>query len=442
MAGNIRICNFAIMNLSHLTNHNNAEPGRIAYNAAMYLAVEEHDGKEMLVCRPRQQFLDNEDFMEIFARLGQTTELYTNPCCLRLITYENDNKGPFWYVTPGKYISLAQLMTEKDDLRVNEKWVDKTIAGLIEAVQYVNKHDNQILELTPHSILVTKDTKNLVTLMPPLSDFVSIKNIVWPKENEKLAPELFNIEEPDQRADIYGIGRIIQYLHPYPSLPYKYASLVSKSVSEKVSNRPKDAEALLSSINKRAKGSSIAQIIITASIVLGLLSLLVFYPWEEEPKHDFQDLIGADSTLFDDGALSKNSSLDPLVNTDIQSASEAEKARMLDDYLHDSIYMSMDTAYSLSPEMKEYQREMMKMSAEKYRTAFKLQARPILKKVYTKANMENQDLFLKKSQEANNQLLSIQEALTKQYQLDPTTSNRITAEVYDEVIDDIKKAWK
>lgn len=428
------------MNLSHLANRNYAEPGRIAYNSAMYIAIEEHNGKEMIVCRPHARFLENQEFMSIFANQGKATESYTNPQCIRYVSYDSDDRGPFWYMTPGKFISLAQLMVDKSGRRLDEKWVGETIEGLLETTRYVNSLGHYTLELTPNSVLVTKDALNQIVLMPPLTDFLPIKNQIWPTENEQLAPELFNIEEPDQRADIYGVGRIIQYLHPYPSLPYKYAGVVKKATSEKVGDRPANAPTMQMVISSRSKTASVTKIVSSIAVVVALFMFMIFYPWSSEPEHEFQDLIGADSTLFHDDVLSKSTSLDPLVNMDIQSATEAEKERILDDYLHDSTYMSMDTAYSLSPEMKEYQKQMMNLAAEKFRTAFKIQARPILQKVYLKENMVSQEKFIEMSNQANTQLINLQTALTKQYQLDPTTANRITAEVYDEVVDALKAA--
>lgn len=430
------------MNMSHLTNQNSAEPGRIAFNAAMYVAIEEHDSKEVLVCRPHPHLTDNEEYMEIFSRQGLITESFTNPHCLRYVSYESDERGPFWLMTQGKFVSLAQMMVEKTEMRLDEKWVDRTITDLLDAVQYVNNVQHVQLELTPQSILVSKDSKHSVMLMPPLTDFVPLKKTLWMKENEQIAPELFNIEVPDNRADLYGIGRIIQYLHPYPNLPYKYSALVKKAVSERVDHRPLNSGKFQSAIKKREKGGNVASIIATVSVIAALFMIVLLYPWEEEPKYDFQNLMGRDTTLFDDGVLTGNNYSDPLVNTDITSATEAEKERMLEDYLHDSIYMSMDTAYSLSPEMKQYQRQMMQMASEKFRAAFKIQAKPILTNMYTDENMKSQEKFLRVSNEANTKLVKIQESLTKQYQLDPSTATRIAGEVYDEILNTLKNNRK
>lgn len=430
------------MKLASLASRNYAEPGRIAFNAAMYIAIEEHNGKEMLVCRPHAHFLENEAFMRIFAQQGKATESFTTHRCLRYLDYGQDDRGPFWFMTPGKYISLAQLMVDKPNIRLEEKWVDSTINELLDVTQYLNNNGYSTLELTPHSVMVTKDAKNLVTLMPPLTDFLPLKNEIWEESDERLAPELFNVEEPDQRADLYGIGRIIQFLHPYPTLPYKYSALVKSVTGERVDTRPTSAAAMQSKINVRGKSSAVGRIAASVAVVLALFALLIFYPWSDDPQPNIEAINGVDSTLFDDDYLNgkqKQDSYDPLVNTDITSASEAEKERLLDEYMHDSTYMSMDTAVSLSPEMKEHQRQMMILAAQKFRTAFKIQARPILEGVYTKANLKDQETFMTASQLANEQLLRIQDALCNQYQIDPTTATRISGEVIDEVAEALKK---
>lgn len=426
------------MKLEYIANQNTVEQGRIAYNSAMYIAMKKQDGIQLLVCRPRQHLLGNERFMAIFAEQNKVTETFTTTQCLRYMAYEEDEQGPYWIMSTGKFTSLAQLMIDKPEKRLEETWLDNAIQTLIEAVEYVNKLQHYAIELTPNSILVTKDSSHTLVLMPPLTDFIAIKEDIWTKEDEQIAPELFNIEVPDNRTDIYGIGRIIQYLYPYSTLPYKYSAIVEKAVCERVDRRPTDASSLQQVIKTRTKRSNISRIVISVSAVLAFFALLLLYPWQEEKTYEFQDLIGADSTLFDDGVLTKSNSLDPLVNTDIQSASEAEKDRMLESYLNDSTYMSMDTAYSLSPEMKQYQREMMQIANEKFRTAFKIQARPILQKVYTKENFESQEKFLKESTEANKHLLNIQMSLAKQYKVDVNAANRIASEVYDEVVNALK----
>lgn len=276
------ISNFArqnaeFMKLATLAQRNYIEPGRIAYNAAMYVAVEEHNGKEVLVCRPHASFLQNEAFMKIFSMQKETTKSFTSPNILQYVSYSSDSRGAFWFMSPGKYTSLSQLMADKPNLRLKKQWVDKTIASLIDMVEYVNSQGLCTLELTPKSILLTRDARHQVVLMPPLSDFVLLKNEIWTDADEQLPPELFSIEDPDQRADVYGIGRIISYLHPYPSLPFKYKKLVKKAVSEHVDVRPFTVQKMRSTIATRHKSGRATQIIVTVGVVAALLALLLFF---------------------------------------------------------------------------------------------------------------------------------------------------------------------
>lgn len=430
------------MKLSTLASRNYTEPGRIAYNAAMYVAQETHDGKEVLVCRPHAEFLDNEAFMAIFRNQGQTTNSYTTTRCLRYITLLEDQRGPYWLMTPGRYTSLAQLLVDKPGIRLEQKWVDEGIADLLETVKYIHGFDHLALEITPQSLLVTKDIRNHFILMPPLQDFLPLKATIWKEQEQAIAPELFNVEEPDRRADLYAVACIIKHLCPYASLPYKYSSIVKAATTERVDKRPASVDSLTVKIGQREKSGKAARIAASVSVVLAFLALVFLFPWSGDEKRDIQNIGGPDSTLFDDGYLTRTESNDPLVNTDLTSATEAEKDRMLDDWLHDSIAESMDTAMTLSPEMRKHQRDMMTLAAEKYRTALKMQARPILEDVYTPANMRSQDKFMAAYKMANQQLLQISDALCKQYQLDPTTATRISAEVFDEVANALKKGMQ
>lgn len=435
--------NQIIMNLATLAHRNNPDSRRIAYNAAMYLTIEPHHNKERLVCRPHAKFVHNEEFMDIFAHLGQTTETYNNPACLRCLEYGNDEQGPYWLMSSGKYLSLAQLVNSKANVRLDEKWVDRSIEELLDITVYLNRKGQQLLEFTPHSILVTKDSQNHIAVMPPLSDFLPLRKLLYAKVDERIAPELFNNDEVGQRADIYGIGRMVEFLHPYPTLPYKYREIISQAVQEQASMRPQSTVEMQEIILKRAQKSRITSIAISIASVVAFLAFVVFFPWTDDNQPYVNNLVGPDTTLFDDGVLMDGyNDYDPLVNKVFASTTDAEKSRMLDQYMHDSTYMSMDTAVSLSPEMKEYQRKMMVLASKKFRSQFKQQARAILKKVYTEENMQSQEDFMAASQAANAQLMDMKAALTNQYQIDVTTGTRIAGEVYDEVVNELKKKLK
>ena len=146
-----------------------------------------------------------------------------------------------------------------------------------------------------------------------------------------------------------------------------------------------------------------------------------------------------DSLLLNDSLLTSQPSMDPLVNTSMEALSDAERDRMLNNYLNDSSYLSLDTAVTLSPERREYEKKMMKVAAEKFRDKFRQQAMAILTGVYTDENLVDQKTFMDASMAANQQLVLLQDALARQYQLDPSTAVRIAAEVQDEVIEKIKR---
>ena len=429
------------MKLVNLAIQNKTSSGRVAYNAAMYLAMEEHDGKEVLVCRPQPALERHGDFMDIFRQLGNLTASLTSPHILRCRELGEDEKGVFWFMGPGKYMSMAQAMVNRPLLRTDTRWIDNAIRELMEATQQAHEQGLCFWEFTPHSVLVSRDTHGHIALLPPLSPFMSVREVLYPTPTEAVAPELGQIEEeePDTRADVYGIGRIIKYLHPSPSLPFQYNAPTHKALSPQKEKRPASPAQMLTSIQSRRRGGALTHIVVSVSAVLALAALIFFFPWAEDEPLDLKTVMAKDSLLLNDSLLTSQPSMDPLVNTSMEALSDAERDRMLNNYLNDSSYLSLDTAVTLSPERREYEKKMMKVAAEKFRDKFRQQAMAILTGVYTDENLVDQKTFMDASMAANQQLVLLQDALARQYQLDPSTAVRIAAEVQDEVIENIKR---
>ena len=430
------------MKLVNLATQKNAASGRIAHNAAMYLCMEEHDGKEILVCRPQPSMVQNESFMDIFQRLGTLTENITSPQILQCLSLEHDEKGFFWRMSAGRYHSLAQTMVNKPQLRTDFQWIDRNIQELIEATQRAHDTGHQLWELTPHSIMVSRDTHGHIALMPPLSPFLPIKEVLYPTPTETVAPELYDTTSeavPDARTDLYGIARIIEYLHPSTALSFQYKAPTQRALNTSMEKRPASSKQMLSSIRTRRRQSAVTHSIVSVLAVLGFASLFFFYPWSDDEPLDLKTVMARDSLLLNDSLLTNPASIDPLVNTNLETLNDAERERMLSQYLNDSSYLSLDTAATLSPERREYEKQMMKVAAEKFREKFRQQATAILKGVYTDENLSDQKIFMDASMTANQQLVLLQDALARQYQLDPSTAVRIAAEVQDEVIENIKR---
>ena len=342
---------------------------------------------------------------------------------------------------PGKYMSMAQAMVNRPLLRTDTRWIDNAIRELMEATQQAHEQGLCFWEFTPHSVLVSRDTHGHISLLPPLSPFMSVREVLYPTPTEAVAPELGRIEEeePDTRADVYGIGRIIKYLHPSPSLPFQYNAPTHKALSPQKEKRPTSPAQMLASIQSRRRGGALTHIVVSVSAVLALAALIFFFPWAEDEPLDLKTVMAKDSLLLNDSLLTSQPSMDPLVNTRMEALSDAERDRMPNNYLNDSSYLSLDTAVTLSPERREYEKKMMKVAAEKFRDKFRQQAMAILTGVYTDENLVDQKTFMDASMAANQQLVLLQDALARQYQLDPSTAVRIAAEVQDEVIEIIKR---
>ena len=222
-------------------------------------------------------------------------------------------------------------------------------------------------------------------------------------------------------------------------MPFQYNAPTHKALSPQKEKRPASPAQMLTSIQSRRRGGALTHIVVSVTAVLALAALIFFFPWAEDEPLDLKTVMAKDSLLLNDSLLTSQPSMDPLVNTSMEALSDAERDRMLNNYLNDSSYLSLDTAVTLSPERREYEKKMMKVAAEKFRDKFRQQAMAILTGVYTDENLVDQKTFMDASMAANQQLVLLQDALARQYQLDPSTAVRIAAEVQDEVIEKIKR---
>lgn len=398
------------MKLNELATQKCEAEQRIATNSAYYAAYEVHDNELKLVIRPHERFLSNEAFMNAFRYLGPLTQSFTHPALLRCELYGEDQRGPFWTLTPGRFISLEQTLSEQVSLRFNKRWVNRFTLLLTRAVQYLNNQQELALELTPSALLLTRDNQHLPVLLPPLSPFLSVKEQIYEHptthqyDKDNLPPELFNAEAPDARTDVFGMGNLLRHIHPCPKPPQPYLKAIELATNERMNIRPASPAAFLKIIytDRRRKLLLYNILCVTFMVIFAVVAF-----------------------TFAHTGWTRSSSETNLPATPLPATQEVTTVQL-------------DSTTALSPESLLRHQEQMNVSVQKFRSAFRLQVQSILKRVYTPNNFIDEDTFMSASMEAQAQILSLQETLAAQFQLDPTTAQRIAAEVYDEVASELK----
>ena len=149
-------------------------------------------------------------------------------------------------------------------LSVFETSGDDLANQLLEGVQFMHKNKVAHLDLKPDNILVTRTTRPLRLLIIDFSVSVHVDTEESWIEGYRgtegwTAPELRNDKYQPIRADLWSVGRVLQYIARRrvtdTNLPFKYTSLAKDLLHDNPSKRP-----LLSNINLCHEGPQTPQL--------------------------------------------------------------------------------------------------------------------------------------------------------------------------------------
>ena len=380
-----------------------------------------HNGKYLVLKMPNTTCAQHKDYEDIFRSEAELNALFTSPYLLRYSQW-GENAEEYWYEMEGaNFISLATLLLDSPSIIADKDWVEGIINDLMDTLEYIHKKGFYGLDITPKSILITKTDKKL-RLLPPCSPYLDIKESVWMQKSEFIAPELFNKDMPDQRSDIYSIGKIIELLYQYGNIPYKYSKAIRIATQENMDKRYGSIEDMRKSIKKHQRWGKITSILTAVAVIAIVTGLFIW-------SYGFNS--GETERVYIENQSQENATA--------MSPEEIEMEQV-EQFLKDTTYMNSDTAFTLSEETKAKQREEIRKTETVFRKHFAEQATGILSKIYNKNYMNaDEKTFRQSSQKTMFLLQELQSRLCTQFQVDETTGARIASEVIQEITHSLMK---
>lgn len=407
------------MNLLDIAQSKQDELGKIASNAVFYLLKDENGCLKLKLHKP----LDKDpDIVCRFKKLGEMCEALTHPRILKPLEYQEDDEGGFWTIEQADVTSLYTMLRNTPGQIANELWKEQLIAQLMDCVDFLHRREAIAVELSFNSILVTTDNNHNVRLLPPCSGFLEKRDVIWTSKKDFLAPELLNPVDQTRCIDIYGIGYIISHLYPMADMPYKYKRAVEIATTERVDKRFDTVGEMIRYMQKQQKSGMRKSMFMTMAIVLLFSGIIMWGLMPNEEKTQ-QTYLENESDLYKDS-----------VNNEEKLMDEVEK------YLRDTTYMNSDTAFTLSDQIKERQRERMRKAAQVFRMEFSKHALPLVRKIYQPELMNgSQNTYEENAKNISVELQQLQVRLANQYQIEPSTATRIAGEVIQELADQCTK---
>lgn len=248
----------------------------IADNGATSICfVVEKDGKQYFLKSLRPNLLNNHNYRALFKKeyeLGKTIS-HKN-----IVTYEQfcDDERDCYILS--EYVcgeTLAQKLKSNSEYFTSRTHIDKFFNQLLDALKCL--HDNHVVysDLKPENIMLTQ-VGNDVKLIDLGFCFVDAYSRTVGTTQKFAAPEHNDISQIDVTTDIYGIGRLMEYIDDNSAtrLPKKYRAIMKKCLQPDKNDRYQRVGEIIQKINSHKK-RNIALSVVSAIILLSIATIFV-----------------------------------------------------------------------------------------------------------------------------------------------------------------------
>lgn len=383
------------------------------------------EGRRIYVKRPVSQFASMPSYLRLFSEEAQAGLHWNNPHILRYLDAKEDADGPYITLEWLPNLTLHAALLE-EPLGINNAQDSRQIMEqLFDAVGYLHAQGVLHLDLRPENILITRSAHD-VKLINPASFYVGrIPSFVIFKERFS-APELFEEGcQPTAAADIYSLGRIMEYLYTYSHLSVGLSKVIARATDPHPAKRYRSVEEMAKAFAASRKTDRLTRMVkMTAAVCV----VCFFY----HMLSDNGTPAGIDPAIADSTQVARK----PLPPSN--RATDDDDPYSLPAYsqaasLADSIDGTIDGATRMPVKSAEAQ-ALDDQTARLFKKEFRRRAEKVIAGIYTPTLINgNEKDFMKASTSGFTDLDRIQRELAEQYSMDPSLTTRLSSEVITEL---------
>jgi serine/threonine protein kinase len=394
------------------------------------------DGRRIHVKRPVSQFADIPAYRRLFEEEAQAGLKWSHPNVLKYLQYTAEGDDPRIAMEYVPAVTLQDALLE-EPLDINTpKESRRIMEQIFEAVAYLHSQNVLHLDLRPENVLVTRSAHD-VKLMNPASFYAGQSPSFLIYKERYSAPELFaEGAQPSVAADIYSLGRLMEYLFSYSTLTLGVQKVVRRATAKNPAKRYRSVAEMQKAFRKSAKTDVLGTLVKVAAV---LLVLFFFY-----------DIMGDDRSTADIVPPTEDTTYTrrPAVTPSNQAEEDPNAL-----YSLSAIQEHIDTAYRNRevPTAEPYSSlESLDQNASSdakrnptverlFKKEFRKRAEAMISKIYTRDMMNgDESRFLKASTNCFTELDRVQRELGEQYGMDLVQSTRLSSEVITELTEAYK----
>jgi hypothetical protein len=358
----------------------------------------------------------------LFAEEALTGLKWNHPHILKYLKFNDEAEDFHIEMEYIPALTLHEALLE-EPLGINTVRESRQIMRqLMDAVEYLHEQDVLHLDLRPENILITRSAHD-VKVMNPASFYVGQTPSFFIYKERYTAPELFaEGSKPSPAADIYSLGRIMEYLFSYSTLTAGVSKVIARATADDPKKRFPSVEAMRQALQRSRRVDRIWK---GAKIVAALIVLVFIYQMFTDDRVP-TDIVPptADSTY------SRRAHVPPSNQT--EDNDDLYRLSTMQEQLDAAAQrrLQADTLMEKTPEEKALAAE----TEALFKKEFRKRAEAVIAKIYTSKMMNGDERqFLKASSEASNELDRIQRQMSEEFGMDLILTTRLSSEVITEL---------
>ena len=332
-------------------------------------------------------------------------------------TLAKDSEGLGINVEQGTFRTFDKLLEDNPAIVAAKNFIDDTIKDLLEFASFLHDHGIFHICYAPSNILARKGD-NVPMLLFHGSAYQSMNSqqeLYGEQALAFIAPEVVDRGVFDARADIYSIGKFVEFLYAQADVPFELKGVIKKATDADPEKRYQTPEEMMAAIkNRKGIRSSIVSGVAAMAIVLILFGLYFVLVPERE---NIEFVKPAPKEAVDEP--SDIGVYDPSTGSYVTSETDT---------------LSMDVRVS-PQKMKEYNAK----AEQIFRKKFSREAERILSSIYNDEKMNNTEKnFMAGSQPTLEDLMKAQVKMGMEAGLSDSRSQLIAGQIIEQVSNKLK----
>jgi len=370
------------------------------------------DGKYANVVDIREDLLDSLSFTYALNTEAERNKGLVHQCQMHFTLTTTTDGQCLVKTDQGNFTTFERLLTDNPAVVAGKDFIVGTVRQLLQLTSYL--HDRGVLHIcyAPCNVMARKMDRRPMLLFHGsfYEDFGDQMALYGDKAAEFIAPEVLDEKVFDTRADIYSIGRFMDYLYRQSEVPIELKGVIRKATETDPDKRYQTPEDMLQAMAVRQHSRSVAMVA-AGVLIAALVGYGLYTTMNPEPeKIEF-----------------------------VKAAPEAPEDDLLDDGLDPTTELGLPLDTTMASVDERKMREYNSKAEQIFRKQFTRKAEGILSKIYNNERMNaNEKAFLATSQSTMQELVKASAQLGIDAGLPASRSQLIAGQIIEAVSNRLK----